>query len=356
MPAAQIDKRFYDSPYYVFPNDNVGQEAFAVIRDAMKGKGVVALGRIVLNKRERVIALEPFGKGLLGTTLHYAYEVRDAADYFDDIADVKISGEMLKLAEHIMEGKSGEFEPSEFKDHYETALVEMLQQKQAGFKPPKGKEKPAAPNVVNLMDALRQSIAAGRRTPAAEKATPQGREGRRRRRKARSRSRASARCCCRSRARRPKRSRSRRQAGRQAAQGGVGTRPRSLIRSFPPTRESRIAVIVRSACRLTLRGDEREHDVGGCDRRVRQETTMTAPATDISVMTSGTFTAALFALAPQLERLTGKKIVARTTSVGTGETSIPNRLKRGEVADIVIVADGLLRRFIAEGLVLADGS
>ena len=171
VPAAQIDKRYYDSPYYVFPNDDVGQEAFAVIRDAMKGKDVVALGRIVLNKRERVIALEPFGKGLLGTTLHYAYEVRDAADYFDDIKDVKVSGEMLKLAQHIMEGKFGEFEPDEFKDHYEIALVEMLKQKQAGFKPPKGKERPAPENVVNLMDALRQSIAAGRRTPAAEKAS-----------------------------------------------------------------------------------------------------------------------------------------------------------------------------------------
>jgi DNA end-binding protein Ku len=171
VPAAQIDKRFYDSPYYVYPNDKVGQEAFAVIRDAMKGKGMVALGRIVLNKRERVMALEPFGKGLLGTTLHYAYEVRDAADYFDDIADVKISGEMLKLAEHIMDSKASEFDPAEFKDHYEIALTDMLKQKQAGFKPPKGKEKPAAPNVVNLMDALRQSIAAGRRTPAAEKAS-----------------------------------------------------------------------------------------------------------------------------------------------------------------------------------------
>jgi DNA end-binding protein Ku len=170
VPSAQIDKRFYDSPYYVYPNDNVGQEAFAVIRDAMKGKDVVALGRIVLNKRERVMALEPFGKGLLGTTLHYAYEVRDAADYFDDVADVKISGEMLKLAEHILESKEGEFEPKQFEDHYENALVEMLKQKQAGFKPPKTKEKPAAPNVVNLMDALRQSIAAGRRTPAADKA------------------------------------------------------------------------------------------------------------------------------------------------------------------------------------------
>ena len=141
VPAAQIDKRFYDSPYYVFPNDNVGQEAFAVIRDAMKGKGVVALGRIVLNKRERVMALEPFGKGLLGTTLHYAYEVRDAADYFDDISDVKISGEMLKLAQHIMEEKSGEFDPSAFEDHYETALVEMLKQEAGRLQAAEGQGK-----------------------------------------------------------------------------------------------------------------------------------------------------------------------------------------------------------------------
>jgi DNA end-binding protein Ku len=134
----------------------------------MKGKDVVALGRIVLARRERVIALEPFDKGLLGTTLRYPYEVRDAADAFDDIEDVKISGEMLKLAQHILESKMDEFDPSKFVDHYETALVEMLREKQAGFTPPKGKERPAAPaNVVNLMDALRQSIAAGRRTPAA---------------------------------------------------------------------------------------------------------------------------------------------------------------------------------------------
>ena len=112
MPAAQIDKRFYDSPYYIVPTDNVGQEAFAVIRDAMRGKGMVALGRIVLAKRERVIALEPYGKGLLGTTLHYAYEVRKAEEYFDDIADIKVPGEMLKLAEHILETKKGDFDPS----------------------------------------------------------------------------------------------------------------------------------------------------------------------------------------------------------------------------------------------------
>jgi DNA end-binding protein Ku len=85
VPAAQIDKRYYDSGYYITPTDNVGQEAFAVIRDAMKGKGMVALGRVVLNKRERVIALEPHGKGILATTLHYPYEVRKAEKHFEDI-------------------------------------------------------------------------------------------------------------------------------------------------------------------------------------------------------------------------------------------------------------------------------
>jgi len=170
VPAAQIDKRFYDSPYYIVPNDNVGQEAFAVIRDAMKGKGMVALGRIVLSKRERVIAIEPQGKGLIGTTLRYAYEVRKAEEYFDDIEDTKLPGEMLKLAEHILDTKKADFDPSQFEDHYETALVELLRKKQAGFKPPKGKEHIAAPSkVINLMDALRRSVEAGRGTPAAKK-------------------------------------------------------------------------------------------------------------------------------------------------------------------------------------------
>ncbi len=135
MPTAQIDERFYDSPYYIVPNDDVGQEAFAVIRDAMKGKGMVALGRIVLHKREHVMALEPFGKGLLGTTLHYAYEVRKAEDYFSGISDIKVPDEMLKLAEHILDTKKGDFDPTQFEDHFENALVELLKKKQAGFKP-----------------------------------------------------------------------------------------------------------------------------------------------------------------------------------------------------------------------------
>jgi DNA end-binding protein Ku len=176
VPAAQIDKRYYDSPYYIMPTDTVGQEAFAVIRDAMRGKSMVALGRIVLAKRERVIALEPYGKGLMGTTLRYAYEVRKPEEYFDGIQDIKVPNEMLKLAEHILDTKKGDFEPAEFEDHYEVALVELLRKKQAGIKPPKQKEQAAAPrNVINLMDALRRSVEAERGAAPA-----QGKKGRKR--------------------------------------------------------------------------------------------------------------------------------------------------------------------------------
>ena len=170
VPAAQIDKRFYDNPYYIVPNDTVGQEAFAVIRDAMKGKGMVALGRVVMSKRERVIALEPHDKGLLGTTLRYPYEVRRAEEFFEEIPDIKVPGEMLKLAEHILETKAGDFDPSQFKDHYEEALVELLRKKQAHIPVKKGREEIAAPrNVINLMDALRRSVQAGTQAPIPSK-------------------------------------------------------------------------------------------------------------------------------------------------------------------------------------------
>ncbi len=172
VPFAQIDKRYYDQPYYIVPNDEVGVEAFAVIREAMVGKGVTALGRVVMNKRERVIALEPWGKGLLGTSLHYPYEIRKAEDYFDDIPNVKIAPDMLKLAEHIVEQKEGEFQPDLFVDHYEQALVEILKKKQANIPLAKSAEKPSAPkNVINLMDALRKSVG-GDRVKASAKAAP----------------------------------------------------------------------------------------------------------------------------------------------------------------------------------------
>jgi DNA end-binding protein Ku len=147
----------------------VGQEAFAVIRDAMKGKGMVALGRVVVSKRERVIAPEPHGKGLLGTTLHYPYEVRKEEEYFEDIPDIKVPGEMLQLAEHILETKAGDFDPSQFKYHYEEALVELIRKKQANIPITKDKEQPAPRNVINLMDALRRSIETAGPAPAQSK-------------------------------------------------------------------------------------------------------------------------------------------------------------------------------------------
>jgi DNA end-binding protein Ku len=164
VPAAQIDKRYYDNSYYIVPNDRVGQEAFAVIRDAMKGKGMVALGRVVMSKRERVVALEPHEKGLLGTTLRYPYEVRRAEDYFEEIADIQVPNEMLKLAEHILETKAGNFDPTQFKDRYEEALIEFLRKKQAHVPVKAAKEAAPAPNVINLMDALRRSVQAERKT------------------------------------------------------------------------------------------------------------------------------------------------------------------------------------------------
>lgn len=166
VPRADVDERFLDSPYYLVPNDAVGVEAFAVIREAMRGKKMAALGRVVLAKRERVIMLQPWDRGLLGTTLRYPYEIRDAREYFDDIPDVKLVPDMLKLAEHILATKEADFDPSKFVDHYEEAVVAMLKEKQAGI--PVRKDHAVAPpaNVINLMDALKRSLA-GHQTAAS---------------------------------------------------------------------------------------------------------------------------------------------------------------------------------------------
>ena len=159
VPREQIDQRYLDTPYYITPDSQVGQDAFAVIREAMRGKDMVALGRVVLAKRERVIMLEPWDKGLMATTLRYPYEVRNAKEYFDDIPDVKVEPDMLKLAEHILQSKATDFDPSRFVDHYEDAVVEMLKKKQAGLPVSRERAAPRPQNVANLMDALRRSIA-----------------------------------------------------------------------------------------------------------------------------------------------------------------------------------------------------
>jgi DNA end-binding protein Ku len=159
VPRAQIDRRYFDTPYYIAPNDDVGEEAFSVIREAMKSDDMVGLGRVVLSKRERVIAIEASGLGLIGTTLRYPYEVRNEADYFSDIKPIKIDKEMLGLAKHLIETKAGDFYPGEMNDTYETALVDLLKKKQKGFVPRAGRiERPNNRNVVNLMDALRKSV------------------------------------------------------------------------------------------------------------------------------------------------------------------------------------------------------
>ena len=167
VPRAEIDDRYLDSPYYIAPTDQVGQEAFTVIREAMHEKKMVGLARIVLTRREHMVMLEPFAKGLLATTLRYPYELRDHADYFDDIPELKLPAEMKKLAAHIVDSKTAHFTPEKFEDRYEKALIELLKKKQAGMPIPTVEEEAATPRVINLMDALKASIKSGDKKPAA---------------------------------------------------------------------------------------------------------------------------------------------------------------------------------------------
>jgi Ku protein len=158
VPKDEIDKRYINHPYYIAPDGQAGIDAFAVIRDAMKNKDRVALARIVLTNREQIIAIEPLGKGLLGITLRYPYEVRDENEYFDDIRNPKISKDMIELASHILDSKAAHFDPGKFKDEYENALKTLVRRKAAG-KPVKAAEPEERPdNVISLMDALKQSL------------------------------------------------------------------------------------------------------------------------------------------------------------------------------------------------------
>jgi DNA end-binding protein Ku len=173
VPKKEIDQLYNIRPYYIAPEGKVGIDAFAVIRDVIEETDKVALGRVVLTSREHVIALEPRGKGLMGTLLRYPYEVRDEGEYFDDISAGHVTKEMLDIAKHIVQTKSGHFKPEEFEDHYEEALKELLRKKQAGQKiTPAKVQKPT--NVVNLMDALRKSVQAeGGRTAVPKRAAAQ---------------------------------------------------------------------------------------------------------------------------------------------------------------------------------------
>ena len=170
------------------PDGKVGHDAFAVIRETIRGMNKVAIGRVVLTNREHIIALEPLDKGLMGTLLRYPYEVRNEKEYFDDIQDVKVTKDMLDLAKHIVEQKSGSFEPEKFDDRYESALVDLINQKRNGLPTAKAAPKSSG-NVINLMDALKRSLTNEKQATPAAKA-----KGKNRARP----SPASARCCCRS--------------------------------------------------------------------------------------------------------------------------------------------------------------
>lgn len=166
VPMSDVDRIFLDESYYLVPQDDVAQEAFAVIREAMRKEDLAGLARVVVYRRERLLLLRPRGKGLLATTLRYKNEVRDEKSYFDDIPNIKVPADMLKLATHILDTKKAKFDPSKFEDRYETALLDLIKAKRAGKKPVAVAE-PKPSNVINLMDALRRSAQSERRRPAA---------------------------------------------------------------------------------------------------------------------------------------------------------------------------------------------
>ncbi len=176
VPRAEIDELYLDTPYFLTPTDRVGEEAFAVIRDALRSEEMVGLARVVLFRRERILMLQPRDKGIVATSLHYANEVHASAGYFDEIPDLNLPKQMLDLAKHIIEKMTGKFEPQKFQDRYENALIELIRSKQKGT-PIKFQPAQRQTNVINLMDALRRSVEGASAAPD-KKAEGKARTGR----------------------------------------------------------------------------------------------------------------------------------------------------------------------------------
>ncbi|MEA2888360.1 MAG: end-binding protein Ku [Bradyrhizobium sp.] len=158
VPKSEIDELYLVRPYYIVPDGKVGHDAYAVIRETIRSLDKVALARVVLTNREHVIALEARDNGLMGMLLRYPYEVRNSAEYFDDIQDVKITKDMLDLAKHIVQQKSGHFDPTKFEDHYEAALTELINKKRNGERITQVTNPVSNGNVISLMDALKRSV------------------------------------------------------------------------------------------------------------------------------------------------------------------------------------------------------
>lgn len=165
----EIDRLYWDDPFYIVPEKGVGAEAFAVIREAMKSAGKIALGCLVLRGRERQLALEVRDKGLIAYTLRAHDEVRAADDYFDDIPAVKADKDMVEIAARIIGQKEGDFDPADFTDRYDDALREMIKAKQKGGKNVVEAPEPDDTNVIDLMAALRASLQGSASSGAAKK-------------------------------------------------------------------------------------------------------------------------------------------------------------------------------------------
>ena len=176
VPKSEIDELYLVRPYYIVPDGKVGHDAYAVIRETIRSLDKVALARVVLTNREHVIALEARDNGLMGMLLRYPYEVRNSAEYFDDIQDVKITKDMLDLAKHIVQQKSGHFDPAKFEDHYEAALTELINKKRNGERITSVSKPVSSDNVISLMDALKRSIS-GKPAAAKAEAAPKAAKG-----------------------------------------------------------------------------------------------------------------------------------------------------------------------------------
>src|ERR1700749_691736 len=171
VPGDEIDRLYWDNPYYLAPDGKLAQEAFGVIRTAMEKSGQIALGRVVIGTRERIRALEPRDKGILAYTIRTDAEVRKPEEIFGGISDKAADPAMIAIAEKIIEQQEGPFDPSQFVDRYEEALKALIEDKKKGHKPAKVAE-PEDTNVVDLMAALRASLGGKDKASAKDAAKP----------------------------------------------------------------------------------------------------------------------------------------------------------------------------------------
>ena len=170
VDLADVDDLYFDKPYYLGPSDRSADETFALVRDGMRAAKVAAVAQAVLFRRARTVLIRALDEGLVASTLNYDYEVRSAKQAFSEIPAKEITGEMLDLAIHIIKTKKGAFDPREFEDRYEDALAELVKLKLEGKAIPK-RAPPKSEPTVNLMQALRDSAAAGASRPSGKAAT-----------------------------------------------------------------------------------------------------------------------------------------------------------------------------------------